>query len=310
MIMTDIIKKVFIDGHSGTVGLSIYDNLQAAKNIELCLLPERFRKDIIAKKDILSKVDVAILCLPNEASIETVAIINSLSQPPKVLDASTAYRIEAGWTYGFAEMIASHSKTIAGARLVSNPGCYATGAIALLRPLIMAGLLPSNYLVTINGVSGYSGGGRAMIAQYDNKQAPDFKIYGLNLLHKHIAEIQFHSMLDNRPIFIPAVSNFYQGMLVTIPLFLDIMQPNTCLDDIYAAYISHYNYPNIRIYYHDDLSLAAELEPQALNNSNDLELHIFANKSQRQLLLVARLDNLGKGAAGAALQNLALMLGC
>jgi N-acetyl-gamma-glutamyl-phosphate reductase len=299
--------KIFIDGESGTTGLGIHARLDSLPGVELLSLPPKQRKDPGAKKALMEKADIAVLCLPDDAARESVAIAAALGETsPRVLDTSTAHRVAKGWTYGFPELEPGQAEAIKRARFVANPGCYATGAIALLRPLVDAGLLPADFPVSIHAVSGYSGGGKKMIADYERGGAPHFEAYALGLEHKHVAEIERYARLSRRPIFAPSVGNFAQGMLVCVPLFLDDLPLKPKGADLEAALAAHYTGSAfVKV-------MAAEasgtIEPQSLNGTNDLELRVFANDSRGQALLVAKLDNLGKGASGAALQNLCLML--
>ena len=300
--------RVFIDGQSGTTGLGIQARLEAVPGVVLVELPPQERKNPAAKADILRSVDLAILCLPNAAAEESVALIATLGNAaPRVLDASTAHRVAPGWVYGFPELTPEQGDKIRGAQRVANPGCYATGAVALLRPLVDAGLIPADIPLSINAVSGYSGGGKTMIADFEAGRAPHFELYALELEHKHVPEIMAYGGLTRRPIFVPSVGNFAQGMLVSIPLFLDELPEKPEAEELRAAQAAHYaEAANIRVLRPDG---ETTLEPESLNGSNDLELRVFANPARRQAVLVAKLDNLGKGASGAAVQNLRLMLG-
>jgi N-acetyl-gamma-glutamyl-phosphate reductase len=300
--------RVFIDGQSGTTGLGIQARLEAMPDIVLAELPPQERKNPAAKADILRTVDLAILCLPNAAAEESVALISGLGNAaPRVLDASTAHRVAPGWVYGFPELTPEQGDKIRDAQRVANPGCYATGAIALLRPLVDAGLIPADFPISINAVSGYSGGGKTMIADFEAGRAPHFELYALGLEHKHVPEIMAYGGLTRRPIFVPSVGNFAQGMLVSIPLFLDELPEKPEAEELSAALAAHYaETANIRVLRPDGETV---LEPESLNGSNDLELRVFANPARRQAVIVAKLDNLGKGASGAAIQNLRLMLG-
>jgi N-acetyl-gamma-glutamyl-phosphate reductase len=230
---------------------------------------------------------------------------------PKVLDASTAFRVAPDWAYGFPELAPDQADRIKFARKVSNPGCYPTGGIALLRPLVDAGLLPTDYPVTVNAVSGYSGGGKSMIASFENGTAPAFELYGLGFEHKHIPELQLYSRLTRRPIFVPSVGNYRQGMLVSVPLQLDTLPGKPSGADLQAALAERYagsKYVSV-MPLESEAAKSGRIEPEALNETNQLELYVFASDKRHQAVLVARLDNLGKGASGAAVQNLRLMLG-
>jgi N-acetyl-gamma-glutamyl-phosphate reductase len=300
--------RIFIDGEAGTTGLGIRERLSAIRGIELRSLTGESRKDPVARRAIMAEVDLVVLCLPDAAARESAELAESLGErAPKLLDASTAHRVAPGWVYGFAEMAPDQAAHIARAGKVANPGCYPTGAIALLRPLVEAGLLAADQAVTINAVSGYSGGGKAMIGEHEAGGAPAFELYGLGLEHKHVAEIEAYARLTRRPIFAPSVGHYRQGMLVSIPLHLDTLpgRPDAAaLHEVLAA-----RYRDTTLVRVCPPTADGKLEPEALNDTDLLELRVYAHAAHRQAVLVARLDNLGKGASGAAVQNIGLMLG-
>ena len=305
--------RIFIDGEAGTTGLQIRERLESRRDLELLSIDPARRKDEAARTEALNAADVAILCLPDAAARQAVELISS--NTTKVIDASTAHRTAPGWAYGFPEMSRTQRRAIAGASRVSNPGCYPTGAIALIRPLVEAGLVPAGWPVSVNAVSGYSGGGRAMITEFEDKAAPNFtrepyRIYGLGLAHKHVPEMQRHAGLDHPPVFAPAVGRFLKGMIVEVPLPLWALPSRPSLAAVRSALAEAYaGEPFVEVASLDEADSLPGLDPEGLNGTNRMKLFVFGNAATGQARLAALLDNLGKGASGAAVQNLNIMLG-
>jgi N-acetyl-gamma-glutamyl-phosphate reductase len=305
--------QVFIDGEVGTTGLQIRQRLAARTDLVVASLPEDRRKDPAARAEMINSVDAVILCLPDDASREAVGMIQN--DQVRVIDASSAFRTAPGWTYGFPEMSAVQRQAVATSKRVSNPGCFPTGFIALVRPLIEAGLVPADWPVTVSAVSGYSGGGKPMIAEFEDETSDSFtsaayRIYATGLEHKHVPEMQLHTGLTGRPLFAPSVGRYAQGMIVEVPLQLWAMPtlPQVCqLHEVLSLAYAGSRFVEVASL--AEAALIKTLNPEGLNGTNRLKLFVFGNETSGQARLVALLDNLGKGASGAAVQNLNLMLG-
>jgi N-acetyl-gamma-glutamyl-phosphate reductase len=305
--------KVFIDGAAGTTGLEIRERLEGRREVSLVALEDARRKDAAAREAALNESDVVILCLPDDAARQAVSLISN--QGVRVIDPSTAHRVSDGWVYGFPELEAKRREELRGAVRVSNPGCYSTGFLAIVRPLVRSGIMPPDYAVTCNAVSGYSGGGRSMIAEFEDVSATNysrevFRAYGLNLEHKHLEEMRVHAGLVHRPLFAPGVGRFYRGMLVEVPLQLWLLPGNPTVVQVHAVLADTYRgEPLVEV---ASLAQAAEkktLDAEELKGTNRLKLYVFGSETRRQARIIAVLDNLGKGAAGACVQNLNVMMG-
>ena len=307
-----MVAKIFIDGEAGTTGLQIRERLAGRRDLEVLSIAADKRKDLEERKRLLNAADIAILCLPDDAARESVSLIENGTT--RVIDASTAFRVDPDWAYGFAEMDKTQSDRIANARFVANPGCWPQGLIANVRPLIEAGLLPADYPLTYNGISGYTGGGKQMIAEYEaaGDKASQFMPYALTFQHKHVPEMTAYSRTKAAPLFVPTVGDFAQGMTTFVPLQLGQLARVPSGRDLHAAIADHFaaiadSFVEVAPY--EELVKTPELDPQVHNDTNTMTLHVFANDARAQAVLVAVYDNLGKGASGAAVQNLNLMLG-
>ena len=305
--------RIFIDGAAGTTGLEIRERLSGRSEISVTALGEAERKDAGARKAALNAADVVILCLPDDAAREAVSLIDN--PQTRVIDASTAHRVADGWTFGFAELSPDGYARIAAARRVSNPGCWATGFLALARPLVSGGLVPADFPLTVHGVSGYSGGGKSMIEEFEKKDSAIYvetvqRGYALGLGHKHLPEMMRHAGLTHPPLFSPAVARFYRGMLVELPLQLWALPGKPKLRDLHAALTAAYpNRPLVEVASLEEAASLKSIDAELLSGSNRMKLFVFGDDKAGQARLVAALDNLGKGAGGAAVQNLNLMLG-
>ncbi|SSC72502.1 unnamed protein product [Ciceribacter sp. T2.26MG-112.2] len=306
--------KIFIDGEHGTTGLQIRTRMAGRRDVELLSIPEAERRNAALREDMLNSADIAILCLPDDASKEAVKMVAG-NNKVRIIDTSTAFRVAPDWAYGFAEMDKAQSEKIRSARYVANPGCYPTGAIGLIRPLRAAGILPDGYPVTVNAVSGYTGGGKQLIAQMEDKAHPEHLaannfLYGLTLKHKHVPEMTIHGLLDRAPLFAPSVGRFAQGMIVQLPLFLeDLAGGHQSLESVHAALATHYAGQSIvSVVPLEESAGLARIDAEELVGQDTMKLYVFGTPGGAHVNLVAVLDNLGKGASGAAVQNMDLML--
>ena len=305
--------RIFIDGAAGTTGLEIHERLGGRSDLKVVTLDDASRKDAGARKAALNEADVVILCLPDDAAREAVSMIENPNV--RVIDASTAHRVADGWTYGFAEMDAGQRAKIAAAKRVSNPGCYPTGFIALVRPLVEAGIVPADFPLTVNAVSGYSGGGKAMIEEFEKADSPSFvetavRTYALTLAHKHVPEMQVHSRLAHPPVFAPSVGRYYRGMLVEVPLQLWALPSKPMVADLQDTLDKFYDKAAlVKVASPAESAELKTVDAELVKDRNDMKLFVFGSGKAQQARLVAVLDNLGKGAGGAAVQNLNIMLG-
>ena len=305
--------KIFIDGEHGTTGLQIRTRMAGRSDVELLSIPEAERRNAALREDLLNSADIAILCLPDDASKEAVAM-TAANNNVRIIDTSTAFRVHPDWAYGFAEMDPAQSDKIRSARYVANPGCYPTGAVGLVRPLVMAGILPAGHNVAVNAVSGYTGGGKQMIAQMEDEANPDHIssphfLYGLPLKHKHVPEMKIHGLLDHAPIFSPSVGRFPQGMIVQVPLFVDDLADNATLETVHKVLVDHYAGQDIvEVVPLETSGKLPRVNAVELAGKDTMKLYVFGTPGGEQVNLVALLDNLGKGASGAAVQNMDLML--
>lgn len=306
--------KVFIDGEHGTTGLQIRKRLASRADLDILSIPLEDRHNSTARLERLNAADIAILCLPDDAAIETVNILAN-NHKLRIIDSSTAHRISPDWVYGFAELTKGQPERIKSARFVANPGCYPTGALSLIRPLREAGIIDEDYPVSINAVSGYTGGGKKMIAQMENPSGNDgisanYFIYGLNLKHKHVPEIRIHGKLAQSPIFVPSVGRFPQGMIVNVPLHNSLLTKTVTAQALRNIFSEHFQKTEIvNVVSEEENSKLARLDAELLANTDKLKIFVFGDESNGIYNLCAVLDNLGKGASGAAVQNLDLMIG-
>lgn len=312
-VMTTTPHNIFIDGQAGTTGLQLRARLESRSDIRLLSLGEAVRKDPAARSKMLNEADISILCLPDDAAREAVSLIDN--PEARLIDASTAHRTPQDWVYGIPELTADQHERIAQAHRVSNAGCYATASVLLIRPLVDAGLIPADYPLTINAVSGYSGGGRKMIESYEDPNNPEYtqaphKVYGLGLEHKHTEEIRQHSGLTHRPLFVPSVGHYRQGMIVQVPLQLWSLPGRPSVEDIHGTLQTRYDGKSfVSVVPIEQAASLEGLYPDTENGTNNIKLFVFGNAAREQVILVGVLDNLGKGAAGQAVQNMNIMLG-
>lgn len=305
--------KIFIDGEHGTTGLQIRTRLSGRDDLEMLSIPEAERRNASLRAELLAQADIAILCLPDDGAREAIAMLEG-NNSTRLIDTSTANRVNPDWAYGFAEMDEGQAAAIASARFVANPGCYPTGAIGLIRPLVKAGILPADYPVSVNAVSGYSGGGKQLIAQMEQDDHPDHVaaphfLYGLSLTHKHLPEMKLHGLLERVPLFSPSVGRFHQGMIVQVPLHIADLNGAPKLADIHAALAAHYGDGGaVEVVALEVSAALPRVDPTELNDTDRMKLHVFGTEGKGHVNLVAVLDNLGKGASGAAVQNMELML--
>lgn len=303
--------KIFIDGEAGTTGLQIRARLEGRSDLEFIRLSDADRKDSQKREAALNQCDLAVLCLPDDAAREAVALVKN--PRVRVLDASSAHRVKPEWVYGLAELSPEQPRRIAEGRRVTNPGCYPTGLILLLRPLVQQGLLPKDYPINVQAVSGYTGGGKSLVEAFENKTHPKqtpYTAYGLKLEHKHVEEMRAHSGLAHRPLFMPSYGKYRQGIVLQIPLQLWTVAKPVGGSELHAALSDYYRDSTyIKVAAKQELEAVETLEPELLNGTNNVNLYVFANDKHRQAVLAAVYDNLGKGASGAAVQNMNLMLG-
>lgn len=311
-------KKIFIDGEAGTTGLQVRERLADRDDLEIISIPDELRKDESERKKYLNEADAVILCLPDAASIEAASWVEPDNDRTVLIDASTAFRVDDSWTYGFPELSSKQKEALKQSKRISNPGCYPTGFIGLTKPLVDAGILPSGTPLTVNAISGYTGGGKGLMAIFEDGDSEPWSGYGFGLTHKHIPEMSKYSGLGTAPLFQPQIADFAQGMVVSVPLHYAWLKEGATGADIHAALSKHYEdstfisvmpYGESAVKEANLLERDAFLRPDTLANTNKMQLFVFANDDAGQALLCARLDNLGKGASGAAVQNLNLALG-